>query len=299
MGEVVAAAIVSHVPPLVFPEEWRRMQGFGEDTDLINGLKRVRAEFDKSEPDTIMIFDSHWFTTVEHVIAGAVHHKGTTMSEEVPTLISKLEYDYRGAPELGAMAERIAGERSDERTLSGRPRVVSITEDYLPHHYSTINCVKYLATNNERVLATGVCQTARPHNFLEFGNILREAIERVDCRVAVVASGAMSHRFHPFDEILTPHSLKFHREGVLTQEAIDYDMAILDLWKQGDHAAVLDEYPMYMKHFPEAWFGHYLTMLGVLGGREFRGKGTEMSRYENQLGTGNIDVVFEIEGVAA
>lgn len=295
MGEVVAAALVSHVPPLVFPEEWRVMQGFGEDTDLINGIKNVRAEFDKVNPDTIIIVDSHWFTTIEHVMAGAEHHNGTLISEELPTLIPNLDYDYRGAPELGAVAEQVAGERSDERTLSGRPRVVSIADERLPHHYSTINVVKYLCTNNEKVLTTGVNQTARPHNFLEFGDILREAIGRTDCRVAVVGSGAMSHRFHSFDDLVTPHSLKYHQEGIVSQEAVEFDMAVLDLWKKGDHAAVLDQYSNYLEHFPEAWFGHYITMLGVLGGSDFKGAGTAVCRYENQLGTGNTNVVFEID----
>jgi aromatic ring-opening dioxygenase catalytic subunit (LigB family) len=297
MGEIVAAALVSHVPPLVFPKEWRLMQGFGEDTDLIPGLARVRAVLDEAQPDTLVIIDSHWLTTVEHVLAGARRHKGVLTSEELPTLIAGLEYDYPGAPELGAMCETIAAERSQERGLSGRPRVVSVDDDNLPHHYSTINVVKHLR-REEKILGTSVCQTARPHNFMEFGNIIHTAVSRTQGRVAIIGSGAMSHRFHPFDTIATPHSLKYHEEGIYTAEARDFDKAVLGHWAAGDHAQVLDCYQDYMKHFPESWFGHYLVMLGALGGRDFSGKGTAMSRYENMLGTGNIHVCFDVSGAA-
>ena len=62
----VDAALVSHVPPIMYPAEWRVL--FGEDTDLIDGWKWVRSELDRVEADTFVIVDSHWFTTVEHVL---------------------------------------------------------------------------------------------------------------------------------------------------------------------------------------------------------------------------------------
>lgn len=298
MGEIVAAAVVSHVPPLVFPKEWRLMQGFGEDTDLIPGLARVRKVLDAAQPDTLVIIDSHWLTTVEHVLAGAAHHKGTLTSEELPTLIAGLDFEYPGAADLGSMCEAIAAERSQERGLSGRPRIVSVDDPHLPHHYSTINVVKHLR-RDEKILGASVCQTARPHNFMEFGDVIREAISRTHCRAAIIGSGAMSHRFHPFDTIATPHSLKYHEEGIYSAEARAFDKAVLGHWANGNHAQVLDSYQDYMKHFPESWFGHYLVMLGALGGREFAGKGTPMSRYENMLGTGNIHVCFDVAEAAA
>lgn len=273
------------------------MQGFGEDTDLIPGLARIREKLDEAEPDTLLIVDSHWLTTVEHVLAGAPLHKGVLTSEEVPTLINGLEFDYPGAQELGAMCETVAAERYEERSLVGRPRVVNVEDPHLPHHYSTINIVKHLR-KDEKILAASVCQTARPHNFMEFGDVIREAISRVDARVAVLASGAMSHRFHPYDKIVTPHSLKYHEEGISSPEARAFDFKVLDAWKEGDHSAVLDAYPEYLRYFPESWFGHYLVMLGVLGGPSFKGRGAAMSRYENMLGTGNIHVWFDMQDAA-
>ncbi len=74
------------------------------------------------------------------------------------------------------------------------------------------------------------------------------------------------------------------------------DERILDLWAEGDHEAVIDLYPEYREHSPEAFFGHYLIMAGALGGHGFQGTGVPLSNYENSMGTGQVHVWFELEG---
>ena len=70
MGEIVGAAVVSHVPPIVMPEALRRELNDGNDFSLVEGLHRLRAEcLERLQPDTIVVLDTHWFTTVEHVIS--------------------------------------------------------------------------------------------------------------------------------------------------------------------------------------------------------------------------------------
>ena len=65
MGEIVGAAVVSHVPPIVMPEAIRRELNDGNDFSLVEGLHRLRAEcLERLKPDTIIVFDTHWFTTV-------------------------------------------------------------------------------------------------------------------------------------------------------------------------------------------------------------------------------------------
>lgn len=44
----------------------------------------------------------------------------------------------------------------------------------------------------------------------------------------------------------------------------------------------------------EASGGHYLQMLGALGGRDCRAKGTALLAYENAPGTGNIHAWFDV-----
>ena len=80
MGEVVGAALVAHVPTMVLPEATRKELNEGREISLVPGLHRMKAEcLDRLRPDTIVVFDAHWFTTVEFVVAaherrvGAVH----------------------------------------------------------------------------------------------------------------------------------------------------------------------------------------------------------------------------------
>ena len=44
MGQVVGGALISHVPPLVLPEDVRRAMNGGEDTSLFQGLHDLRTE---------------------------------------------------------------------------------------------------------------------------------------------------------------------------------------------------------------------------------------------------------------
>lgn len=61
MGEIVGAAVVSHVPPIVMPEDVRRELNNGEETSLVPGLHRLGV-------DTFVVFDTRWFTLVEMVV---------------------------------------------------------------------------------------------------------------------------------------------------------------------------------------------------------------------------------------
>lgn len=63
MGQIVGAALVSHHPGLFQSDELRLKMGNGADADLVAGFDRIRAHIDAVRPDTLVIFDTHWFTT--------------------------------------------------------------------------------------------------------------------------------------------------------------------------------------------------------------------------------------------
>ena len=78
MGELVAAAVVAHQPMVMIPESLRvQLGGTGADTTLVEpGYRLLRERFAALRVDTLVIIDTHWFTTTEHVIAGATQFKG-------------------------------------------------------------------------------------------------------------------------------------------------------------------------------------------------------------------------------
>ncbi|MCS5683829.1 MAG: hypothetical protein NZ654_01135, partial [Acidimicrobiales bacterium] len=112
MGEIVGAAVVSHVPPIVMPEVLRRELNDGDDFSLVTGLHRLRAEcLDRLVPDTIVVFDTHWFTTVEHVVTSHEQRTGRFTSDELPRGMSQVPYDLPGDPDLARSIESLASGR--------------------------------------------------------------------------------------------------------------------------------------------------------------------------------------------
>ena len=62
----------------------------------------------------------------------------------------------------------------------------------------------------------------------------------------------------------------------------------------GDHAGILDFLPEFRHHAPEGYFGHYLTMIGALGGRDCTVTGTQFGNYEAVAGTGQAHIWFDL-----
>lgn len=284
MGEIVGAAIVSHHPGLVQPPEIRIQRGNGRDSDLIEGFERVRAKIDDVKPDTFVLFDTHWLTTSLHLVAGASHYKGSYTSDELPFAMTRFAYDHAGAPALAAEVEKVA----QEKQVAAR----NVVEETLPMHYPTLNVIHYLG-RGEKVLSVGTCQTARLKHFLQMGEVVGEAIRRSDARVVLLASGAMSHKFYDLDHV-PPNPRVWHPDNVSEPRNRALDMEVLELWKKGRHDVVLDRFPELEAAKYEGRGAHYAQMMGALGGRDCRARGTQLSEYENAAGTGNVHVWFEV-----
>jgi aromatic ring-opening dioxygenase catalytic subunit (LigB family) len=285
MGKIVGAAIVSHHPGLMQCEEFRVLQGNGADSDLIAGYDRIRAQIDKVKPDVLMIFDTHWFTTGYHLVDGGAHYSGTYLSDEMPWYLYGKQYDYAGAPELARLVETVARERKVQSR--------AVYEPDLPRHYATINIISKLS-RGEKIVSVSSCQNCRPEHYLQSGAVIAEAIARSDLNVVLLASGALSHRFNQIDWV--PNNPRiFDESNVSSQRCIDADKKALALFAEGRHDQILDIWDEEFRPvFWEGYGAHYLQMLGALGGRECRAKGTPMSAYENARGTGNIHVWFDV-----
>jgi hypothetical protein len=101
----------------------------------------------------------------------------------------------------------------------------------------------------------------------------------------------MSHRFWPFKQIpLHEASDPIH---ISSPEAREADLERLRWFAEGNHAAVIDTMPEYLRHVPEARFGHYLMMAAACGGRDWKAKGRQFSDYENATGTSQVHVWFD------
>ncbi len=283
MGEIVGVGLVSHVPTMVLPAEVRRELNEGREISLVPGLHRLRSEvLDELRPDTIVVFDSHWFTTVEFCVAAHEHRMGRYTSDELPRGMSAVPYDIAGDPDLArAMAAAITDAGS-----WGTP----IDDPHLPIHYPTVNLLGFLQ-GDERWVSVSLPQTAETDDFLLAGEAIGRAVTASDRRVVLLASGALSHRFWPLKE------LRAHEASdpvhIRTPEARAADEERLAWFAAGDHARVLETMPEFLRHKPEGNFGHYLMMIAAVGGRRCRARGRMFSAYENSIGTGHAHVWFD------
>ena len=286
MGQIVGAAIVSHHPGLMQTDEFRLKVGAGRDSDLIAGYRRLRDRIDDVKPDVLLIFDTHWFTTGFHLLDAGTHYKGTYTSDEMPWYLHGQDYDYRGAPELAHLIQSVAEEQGVPAKAVDAPSMA--------RHYSTINVVKQLKAS-EKILTASTCQNCRPHNFLAMGKAIGEAIRRSDQRVVLLASGALSHKFTDID--FKQKSDRVFDVANLSSEANHKsDLEAIELFSQGRHDEILRRFPDEYARIPwEGFGGHYLQLVGALGGPECRAKGEALSEYENARGTGNIHIWFGVE----
>ena len=287
MGHIVGAALVSHHPGLMQCEEFRRLMGNGEDSDLIPGYARLRDKIAAAQPDVVMVFDSHWFTTGYHLVDGAARYTGSYISDEMPWYLHGVPYDYRGHPELALAIEAVSREQG------GYNRVINHPE--LGKQYATINLVKHLRLEQADipVVTVSSCQNCDWTHFLTSGEAIGEAVRRSDLKVVLLASGALSHKFNAIDW-KPNHPRIFHESNVSRPENIASDKAAIALMEQGRHDSVLARWDDdYRKKPWEAFGAHYLQMLGAMGGAACHAKGEALSAYENARGTGNIHMWFD------
>ncbi len=283
MGEVVGAGLISHAPTIMFDEATRLEINEGNEISLVPGLRRLRTEvFDRLRPDTIVIVDSHWFSTVEHILSAHEKREGIFTSSELPRGMARIPYEYSGDPELAKLAADLGSEL-------GTPTHAS-EDDYLPVYYATINLLYYLRSD-ENVVSVSVVQTGDTDDFMTMGEAIGEAIARLDRRVVILASGGMSHTFWPLKEL--PKHEASDPIHIITPEARAADEERLEMMRAGDHARLVDTMDDYFEYAPEGNFGHYLMMLGAIGGRECAAIGEMYSDYENATGTGQVHVWFE------
>ncbi|MHB2027978.1 MAG: DODA-type extradiol aromatic ring-opening family dioxygenase [Acidimicrobiales bacterium] len=284
MGEIIGAGFLAHVPTIILPDEERRALNNGIESTLYTGLHQLRREvFDVLKPDLVIVFDSHWFTTVEFVISAAERRKGYFTSEELPRTMSSVPYDVKGdrlfAQLVGSLAK-----------ATPECWITPIDNEHLPITYATTNFFSFLHAG-EAWVSVSTCQTAEPIDFATVGRVIGDAVHQSDRRVILVASGALSHTFH------TLRTLRDHEaageEHIFSEVARNADHRVIDAWLRGDHASVLDDLPAFTTVKPEGRFGHYQMMVGALGGRDCVAPGRLFSDYENAIGTGQVHVWFD------
>jgi 3,4-dihydroxyphenylacetate 2,3-dioxygenase len=288
MGEFVAAGLLSHVPTIMLPEATRRELNEGKELSLVTSLNQLRKDvFETLDYDTVIVLDSHWFTTVEFVVTSHAHRKGFFTAEELPRGMSKIPYEWEGDPEF---ATAIASHADGVGTW-----ITPIDDEYLPLYYPSVNLWSYLGKGlDKRWLSMSVCQTADSEDYLRVGRAIGKAIADVDRRVIILATGSLSHTFYGLREIrLNPEVERSDPKYIVNDKAREMDRERLAWFAEGRHDRVLETMDEFLTVRPEGKFAHYLMMAAALGEKDFSAPGVQISDYENSIGTSQVHVWFE------
>lgn len=281
MGELSLAAKITHVPSMFISEAPGPNHGCRQGA--IDGLKEIGRRCDALGVDTIVVFDTHWLVNTAYHINARTRYKGIYTSNEFPHFIQNLEYDYRGAPELGDEIARVVS--------ADGIRMMSHHVDTLDLEYGTLVPMRYInADGRFRVLSIAAwCPWHEMSESLRIGQAVRKVIEASDHKVAVLASGSLSHRIH--DNNAAPAGIHTISDEFYKQ----VDLRVIDLWREGRNAEFVQMLPLYSKLCHGEGLMHDTAMLfGLLGSDQYPGRAEILTNYFTSSGTGQVNAVFPL-----
>ena len=282
MGTLSLAAKITHVPSLYLSELDGPHKGCRQAA--IDGHVEIGRRCRDLGVDTIVVFDVHWLVNADYHINCAPAFQGVYTSNELPHFIRNMPYAYPGNPTLGKLLAQaavdagIATRAHDETTLE--------------LEYGTLVPMRYMNVDQhfKVVSVSGWCMWHRLDDSMRFGRALRQAIEQqYQGKVAVFASGSLSHHFA--DNGTAPQFMHKVYDPFLEQ----VDRCVVDLWERGDWPTFIDMLPMYAeKCWGEGGMHDTAMLLGLLGGRDYRGGVEVITPYFGSSGTGQINAVFPV-----
>ena len=280
MGELVYAAKVTHVPSIWLSEHSEKHRGIRDNA--IRGLKECGRRARQRGADTYVVFDVHWIVNQGFHCNANEKLAGNFTSHELPHFLGDMEYDYRGDPDLArAIAE--AARDDDLRALAHDVPGLGV-------EYGTLIPMHFMNPDSSvRVLSVAANQYASVEENRRFGQAVAKAIETSDRRVAVLASGSLSHQFFPNSASaagLDAVNGEFNRQ---------VDLRVLELWRDGRIAEFLAMLPDYIERcHGEASMADTSMLFGVLGWDDYAGRGELIGEYFGSSGTGQCNVEFSL-----
>jgi len=282
MGELVLAAKVSHVPSLMLSEATGHPLHEARAA-AVKALRELGRRAKQRGVSTFIVFDTHWLSNFGYHVNANARHRGTYTSHEAPQMISDLHYDQPGDTRL---AEAIAREAGDAGLNVTAHKVESLGLEY-----GTIVPMHYMNPDGwAKVVSVASPLFTSLEESRQLGEATRRAIAKSGERVALLASGSLSHRLLPNKklgpEAWTLIASEFNRQ---------VDLRVLELWQQGRYREFLDMLPDYaIKCNGEGGMADTIMLFAALGWYDFRGVAEQLCDYFPSSGSGQVHVEFHL-----
>lgn len=281
MGQLVFAAKVTHIPRMVLSEGPGPLHGCRDDA--IQGLREVGERLVGSGADTVIILDTHWLSNAAYHVNAWTEFQGVFTSSEFPTQIEAMDFDHVGNPELAKALAQTATEQGVAMLAHERATLGLEYGTLVPMHFMKLGRqVKVVSVSGWLAFAT-IEESRR------MGAAIRQAIEAYPGKVAIVASGSLSHRIHD-------NAVVFDRPYEISDEFNrQCDLRALELWQAGRWTEFCAMLPSYAKACTgEGWMHDTAMLLGALGWDGYQGRAEVVTPYFVASGTGQVNVVLPV-----
>ncbi|RMF07732.1 MAG: 3,4-dihydroxyphenylacetate 2,3-dioxygenase [Alphaproteobacteria bacterium] len=280
MGKIVLAAKITHVPTIWLSEHVEKHKGIRQSA--IDGLRELGRRAAARGVDTFVVFDSHWIVNQGFHLNASARLKGRFTSHELPHFLFDMDYDYRGDADLARLIEKYGNEAGLKTLAHDVPGLGFEYGTLIPMHHMNRDA-------RARVLSVACDQFADVDENRRFGAAVAEAVRASDRKVALLASGSLSHQFWP--NALSAKGLntvngEFNRQ---------VDLRVLELWESGRIREFLDMLPDYAERcHGEVRMADTAMLFGALGWDSYNGKGEILTPYFGSSGTGQCNVEFPV-----
>lgn len=274
MGELVLAALAPH-PPIIVPGVGGREAAKAQKT--IDAMEELAREFAAARPDTVVVISPH-----APVFADAIAIDGRPhLSGDLAQFGADVELDFYSNLELAQAIE-------DEAHAAGIS--VAVLEPALARRYrvpsgldhGAVVPLYFLAKEHYPFRLVAVSMGVGALNELyTFGMCMASAIDKSQYRVAVIASGDLSHRLSP------DAPAGYAPEGKIFDEAVVGALGAMDV------AALARLDDALIEAAGMCGLNPIIMMLGSLDGIEVE---SEVLSYEGPFGVGYAVVALRPKG---
>lgn len=283
MGQIVLAAKVTHVPSLMLSEvEGSPLKS--ARAGAVGALRELGRRARERGVSTFVVFDTHWLSNFGYHINANPRHRGAFTSHEAPHMIQDLHYDLPGDT---ALAEAIAAE-----AVRTGLNVIAHKVSSLGLEYGTIVPMHYMNADGwAKVVSIASPLFTSLEESRTLGEAVRRAIAQSDERVAILASGSLSHRLWPNrnlgPEAWTSVSSEFNRQ---------VDLRVLELWRERRYREFIDMLPDYAaKCNGEGGMADTIMLFAALGWYDYNGAAEQLCDYFPSSGSGQVNVEFRVD----
>ncbi|MFA6548278.1 MAG: class III extradiol dioxygenase subunit B-like domain-containing protein [Candidatus Magasanikbacteria bacterium] len=261
---LVYAAITPH-PPLLIPNIGKEALKKLEKTK--NAMEKMEEELYLAKPDVLIIISAHgsYFPDAFTLNVCPEYH---TDLKEFGDLTTKM--NFKGEMNLSALIR--------EKTKEEKIPTTMISESTLDH--GSAIPLFYLTQHlpDVKIIQMGFCDLDwKTH--LDFGYLVKEKILDTNKRVAVIASGDLSH------------ALSADSPAGFNPVGIKFDEKIQELLANGNAVGMLQLEADFVKNASECGFKAFLILMGILKNLDYTYR---QHSYEAPFGVGYLTANFII-----